>query len=109
MTKADYIALVNKFGLEYHKENDSAYYKEYPICGYRIKHSTFGKNDWDDRCLIIFDNYSEELNNTGHYSGFYTDKYARTVEDARQLIMNQIMVIKDKYMNERLANMKKDF
>ena len=35
MTKKDYIALVNEFGLYYDADTTSAYYNEFPICGYR--------------------------------------------------------------------------
>lgn len=109
MTKKDYIALVNEFGLTYYADSYSAYYKEFPICGYRAYRSNFGTNDWDAKSLIIFDNYDEVLNNLGHYSGFYTNKYATKVEEGRQLISNQIVFIKNKYINERLEKMNKDF
>lgn len=109
MTKKDYIALVNEFGLTYYADSSSAYYKEFPICGYRADHSNFGTNDLDAKSLIIFDNYDEVLNNSGHYSGFYTNKYATKVEEARLLISNQIMVVKNKCVNERLEKMYKDF
>ena len=109
MTKKDYIAIVNEFGLTYYADSSSAYYKEFPICGYRAYHSYFGTNDWDAKSLIIFDNYDEVLDNSGHYSGFYTNKYATKVEEARQLISNQIMFVKNKYVNNRLEKMNKDF
>ena len=109
MTKKDYIALVNEFGLTYYADTSSAYYKEFPICGYRAGRSSFGINDWGSKSLIIFDNYDEVLNHSGHYSGFYTNKYATKVEEARQLISNQIMFVKNKCVNERLEKMNKDF
>lgn len=109
MTKKDYIALVNEFGLTYDAETTSAYYNEYPICGYRSFHSTFGINDWCAKSLIIFENYIEKLNKPGHYSGEYQDKFATKVEEARQLISNQIVSIKNKYINARLDKIKDDF
>lgn len=109
MTKKDYIALVNEFGLYYDADTTSAYYNEFPICGYRPDRSSFGTSDWSARSLIIFENYSEHLNEYGHYSGVYQDKSSTKVEEARQLISNQIKCIKNKYVNERLAKMKKDF
>lgn len=109
MNKKDYIALVNEFGLTYYADTTSAYYKEFPICGYRADHSNFGKNDWSDNSLIIFENYDVHLNKYGHYSGYYQDKFATKVEEARQLIANQIMFTKNKYANERLTKMKEDF
>lgn len=109
MTKKDYIALVKEFGLHYDADTTSAYYNEFPICGYRPDRSSFGKNDWSSKSLIIFDNYDEVLNDSGHYSGYYQDKFATKVEDARQLIVNQIISIKNKYINERLEKMEKDF
>ena len=109
MTKKDYIALVNEFGLYYDAETTSAYYNEYPICGYRLVRSSFGINDWSARSLIIFEHYIENLNECGHYTGFYIDKYATKVEEARKLIKNQIMLFKNKYINERLEKMNKDF
>lgn len=109
MTKKDYIALVKEFNLTYDAATTSAYYNEYPICGYRPIHSNFGINDWCAKSLIIFENYIEKLNEHGHYSGVYQDKFATKVEEARQLISNQIMLIKNKYINERLEKMNKDF
>lgn len=109
MTKKDYIALVKEFGLYYDADTTSAYYNEFPICGYRPACSTFGKNDWRAKSLIIFENYEETLNEYGHYSGYYQDKSSTKVEEARQLISNQIVSIKNKYINERLEKMNKDF
>ena len=109
MTKKDYIALVYEFGLTYDADTTSAYYNEYPICGYRTDRSSFGTSDWSAKSLIIFENYSEHLNEYGHYSGVYKDKFATKVEEARQLISNQIVSIKNKYINERLEKMEKDF
>lgn len=102
MTKKDYIALVKEFGLTYNADTTSAYYNEYPICGYRPDRSSFGNNDWSPKSLIIFENYTETLNEYGHYSGFHIDKSSSNVEEARQLIKNQIVFIKNKYINERL-------
>ena len=109
MTKKDYIALVNEFGLIYDAETTSAYYNEYPICGYRPIRSNFGINDWSAKSLIIFENYTEKLNEYGHYSGSHIDKSSTKVEEARQLIKNQIMLIKNKYINERIEKMNMDF
>ena len=109
MTKKDYIALVNEFGLYYDADTTSSYYNEFPICGYRAAHSNFGTNDWSTKSLIIFENYTDNLNEHGHYSGVYQDKFATKVEKARQLISNQIMLIKNIYINERLEKMNKDF
>lgn len=106
MTKNDYIALVNEFGLYYDADTTSAYYNEFPICGYRSSPSSCG---WNAKSLIIFENYTDHLNEYGHYSGVYQDKFSSKVEEARQLISNQIVVIKNKYINERLAKMKADF
>ena len=107
MTKNDYIALIKEFNLFYDADTTSAYFKEYPICGYRSSSSSCG--DWSAKSLIIFENYNDHLNEYGHFTGIYQDKYATKVEEARQLIMNQIMFIKNLYINERLAKMKKDF
>lgn len=107
MTKKDYIALVNEFGLTYDDDTTSAYYNEYPICGYRTCRSDFA--NWSARSLIIFERYYEYPNENGHYTGFYNDKYATKVEDARQLIANQIIVVKNIFANERLEKMEKDF
>lgn len=109
MTKKEYIALVNEFNLYYDADTTSAYYNEFPICGYRTDHSSFGKNDWSSKSLIIFENYTDHLNEYGHYSGVYQDKFATKVEEARQLISNQIVCIKNKYINERLGKMEEDF
>lgn len=109
MTKKEYIALVNEFNLYYDADTTSAYYNEFPICGYRTAHSSFGKNDWSSKSLIIFENYTDYLNECGHYSGVYQDKFATKVEEARQLISNQIVCIKNKYINERLGKMEEDF
>lgn len=109
MTKKDYIALVYEFGLIYDADTTSAYFNEYPICGYRPSRSDFGINDWCAKSLIIFENYIEKLNEHGHYSGSHIDKSSTNVEEARQLISNQIMLIKNKYINERLEKMNKDF
>lgn len=109
MTKKDYIALVNEFNLTYDADTTSAYYNEYPICSYRADHSSFGTNDWSAKSLIIFENYTDHLNEYGHYSGAYQDKSSTKVEEARQLIANQIVCIKKKYINERLEKMNKDF
>lgn len=109
MTKKDYIALVYEFGLYYDADTTSAYYNEFPICGYRTDRSNFGTNDWSAKSLIIFENYSEHLNEYGHYSGEYQDKFATKVEKARQLISNQIVFIKNKYINARLDKIKEDF
>ena len=109
MTKKDYIALVYEFGLTYDADTTSAYYNEFPICGYRTYRSTFGTNDWSAKSLIIFENYSKHLNEYGHYSGEYQDKFATKVEKARQLISNQIVSIKNMYINERLEKINKDF
>ena len=109
MTKKDYIALVKEFNLTYDADTTSAYFNEYPICGYRADSSNFGTNDWCAKSLIIFENYTEKLNEHGHYSGLHIDKSSTNVEEARQLIKNQIMLIKNKYINERLEKMNKDF
>ena len=102
MTKKDYIALVKEFNLTYDAATTSAYFNEYPICGYRDDPSNFGTNDWRSKSLIIFENYTDNLNKHGHYSGVYQDKFVTKVEKARQLISNQIMLIKNMYINERL-------
>lgn len=107
MTKKDYIALVYEFGLTYDADTTSAYYNEYPICGYRTCCSNSA--DWSARSLIIFENYYEFPNENGHYTGLYNDKYTTKVEDARQLIANQIIVVKNKFTNERLEKIEKDF
>lgn len=107
MTKKDYIALVNEFGLYYDADTTSAYFNEFPICGYRPCRSSYA--DWSAKSLIIFEDYNDHLNNCGHYSGIYCEKYATKVEDARQLITNQIMLVKDKYINDRLEKMEEDF
>lgn len=109
MTKKDYIALVKEFNLTYDADTTSAYFNEYPICGYRTDHSRFGTNDWSAKSLIIFENYTDNLNEHGHYSGEYQDKFATKVEEARQLISNQIVSIKNKYINARLDKIKDDF
>ena len=109
MTKKDYIALVKEFNLTYDAATTSAYFNEYPICGYRADPSNFGTNDWSSKSLIIFENYTDILNNHGHYAGIYQDKFATKVKEARQLIKNQIMLIKNMYINERLEKMNKDF
>lgn len=107
MTKNDYIALIKEFNLTYEPDTTSAYFKEFPICGYRNDRSRCA--DWSAKSLIIFENYNDHLNEFGHYTGLYQDKYATKVEDARQLIANQIKFIKDKYIEYKLAQMKKDF
>ena len=109
MTKEDYISLVNEFGLEYDTSSTDAYYNKYPICGYRTDRSNFGTNDWSAKSLIIFENYTDNLNEYGHYSGEYQDKFATKVEEARQWISNQIVSIKNKYINARLDKIKDDF
>lgn len=110
MTKKDYIALVNEFGLEYYKETTSAYYNKYPICAYRPDRSHFEKNDWSAKSLIIFENYNtSHINKYGHYSGIYKDKSATKVKEARLLIANQIKFIKNLLINEQLAKMNEDF
>ena len=107
MTKKQYIALIKEFNLFYEPDTTSAYYKEFPICGYRSSRSNYA--DWSAKSLIIFGNYNDHLNEFGHYTGLYDDKYATKVEDARQLIANQIKFIKDKYVEYKLAQMKEDF
>lgn len=107
MTKKDYIALVNEFGLYYDADTTSAYYNAFPICGYRTCRSNFA--NWSARSLIIFEKYYEYPNEDGHYTGLYNDKYATKVEDARPLIANQIMAVKNMFTNERLEKMEKDF
>lgn len=109
MTKKDYIALVKEFNLTYYADTTSAYFNEYPICGYRTDRSNFGKNDWNNKSLIIFENYTDNLNEHGHYSGVYQNKFATKVEEARQLISNQIVYVKNKYINARLEKIEKDF
>lgn len=49
------------------------------------------------------------INEHGHYSGVYQDKSSTKVEEARQLISNQIISIKNKYINARLDKIKEDF
>lgn len=109
MTKKEYLELVKEFDLTYDADTTSAYFKEFPICGYRPDRSNFGNNDWCAKSLIIFENYEEHLNESGHYTGIFIDKYATTKEKAHQLIVNQILFIKNKYINERLDKMQKDF
>ena len=107
MTKKDYIALINEFNLTYDADTTSAYFKEFPICGYRSSTSSYGY--WRAKSLIIFENYNEHLNEYGHFTGMYQDKYATKVVEARKLIANQIIIVKNKFIDERLAKMKKDF
>lgn len=107
MTKNDYLALIKEFNLTYESDTTSAYFKEFPICGYRSTCSCHA--DWSAKSLIIFENYNDHLNEYGHFTGIYQDKYATTVEDARQLIANQIKFIKNKYIEYKLAQMKEDF
>src|SRR5574344_1648748 len=59
-------SLVNEFGLYYDADTTSAYYNEYPICGYRPDRYSFGTSDWSAKSLIIFENYTETLNEYGH-------------------------------------------
>ena len=107
MTKDQYLELVNEFGFVYDAETTSAYFCGFPICGYRTSRSSYA--DWKKNSLIIFENYAEQINQYGHYSGVYSGKSANTVEEARQLIMNQIVYIKSKHLKERLENMNEDF
>lgn len=109
MTKEDYIALVNEFDLYYDADTTSAYYNEYPICGYRSDRSSYGTNDWSAKSLIIFENYNEKLDKHGHFAGLYIGKYTTKVKKARKLISNQIVFIKNMYINERLEKINKDF
>ena len=107
MTKNQYLKLVNEFGLVYDDDTTSAYFNGFPICGYRKGISKYA--DWKKNCLIIFENYTEQINNFGHYSGVYSGKCANTVKDARQLIANQIVYVKNKHLKKLLENIKKDF
>lgn len=107
MTKNQYLELVNEFGFVYDAETTSAYFCGFPICGYRTSLSSYA--DWKKNSLIIFENYTEQINQFGHYSGIYSGKCANTVEEARQLIVNQIVYIKNKHLKERLESMKEDF
>ena len=109
MTKKDYIALVYEFGLTYDAGTTSAYYNEFPICGYRTDRSNFGTNDWSAKSLIIFENYSDCINESGHYSGEYVDKFSTTVKEASKLIINQIRFIKNLFINKRFEKMNEDF
>lgn len=109
MTKEDYISLVNEFGLEYDTSSTTAYYNKYPICGYRMFHASFKQNPWDAKSLIIFENYSDCINESGHYSGEYVDKFSTTVKEASKLIVNQIRYIKNLFINKRFEKMNEDF
>lgn len=107
MTKKDYLALIKEFNLTYDADTTTAFFKEYPICGYRTSRSNGA--DWSAKSLIIFERYYDHLNENGHYTGFYNDKYATKVEKARKLIANQIIIVKNKFIDERLGKMKEDF
>lgn len=109
MTKNEYIQLVQEFNLDYDNCTSSAYYKLYPVCGYRLDASDGNKIDWKENSLIIFDKFSHNLNYNGRYSGEYTGKSAVTLAEARKLIGNQIKAIKQIYLNNKLKTIDEDF
>lgn len=110
MTKNEYIKLVQEFNLDYDNLTSSAYYKLYPVCGYRSDASTkLNELNWKDNSLIIFDKFSNDKNYNGKYSGEYTGKSAVTLDKARKLIGNQIKTIKEIYLKNKLKTIEEDF
>ena len=107
MTQNEYIQLVQEFNLDYDNCTSSAYYKLYPVCGYRSGASDM--HHWKDNSLIIFENFTHNKNYNGRYSGEYTGKYADTLVEARKLIRNQIKTIKQIYLNNKLKTIYEDF
>lgn len=109
MTKNEYIKLVQEFNLDYDNCTSSAYYKLYPVCGYRFDASSGNECNWKCNSLIIFDKFSHNKNYNGRYSGGYTGKSAVTLAKARKLIRNQIKTIKEIYLKNKLNNIEEDF
>ena len=109
MTRQEYIKLVQEFNLDYDNCTSSAYYKLYPVCGYRLDASDWNNMNWKDNSLIIFEKYSHNKNYNGRYSGEYTGKYAVKLNKARKLIGNQIKEIKEIYLKKKLNTIEEDF
>jgi hypothetical protein len=109
MTQNEYIKLVQEFNLDYDNCTSSAYYKQYPVCGYRLDASNWNDCNWKDNSLIIFEKFSNNKNYNGRYSGEYTGKSAVTLAKARKLIGNQIKTIKEIYLKNKLNNIEEDF
>jgi hypothetical protein len=109
MTQNEYIKLVQEFNLDYDNCTSSAYYKLYPVCGYRLDASDWNEYNWKDNSLIIFEKFSHNKNYNGKYSGEYTGKSAVTLAKARKLIGNQIKTIKEIYLNNKLKTIEEDF
>lgn len=110
MTKEEYIALVEGFGLEFHFSGFSAYYGLYPVCGWRVDESNFPYNNWEPCSLIIYDSINEEIKSNGKYSGKYkSGLYATDVEEGKRLVYNRIKELKDLMVRKKLFEMNKDF
>lgn len=110
MTRDEYIALVEGFGLEFHTIGYSAYFGLYPVCGWRVDGSKFPCNNWEPCSLIIYDSIDEEITYNGKYSGKYKcGLYATDVEEGKRLVYNRIKELKDLMVRKKLFEMNKDF
>ncbi len=110
MTKEEYIALVEGFGLEFRLGGFSAYFGLYPVCGWRVDGSNFTSNNWEPCSLIIYDSIEEEIKYNGKYSGKYkSGLYATDVEEGKRLVYNRIKELKDLMVRNKIIEMNKDF
>ena len=106
MTYKQYINLLKEFNLVI--RYDVGYFKNYPVCGYRLYKSTFNGHcpDYKNNSLIMFERYSKSK--TG-ITGEYIGKSSTTVKTARKLITKQIENIKLIINTNKINSIAEDF
>ena len=106
MTEKEYFDLLKEFNLEI--SYDVGYFKNYPVCGYRIHKSNFCNFiNWENNSLIIFEKYSKSKK--GPITGQFIGKYSTTVKIARILISSQIKLIKQDINTNKIKSISEDF
>lgn len=106
MNLNEYVKLVKEFGLDLDEKSSSAFYKNYPVCGWRESDCV---GLWPAGSVIMFGEYNKSVDSHGRKSGWFNGNYATIKYSASVLITEKIQEIKSKILKEKLEEVNKDF
>ena len=106
MNLEEYKKLVKEFGLVFEENSYSAYYKNYPVCGWRENACNCL---WKAGSVIMFGEWANSNVSKGRKSGWFNGHYATMKGSVSVLITEKIQEIKSKMIKEKLEGMEKDF
>lgn len=105
MNLPQYIKLIHKYGLELDHLFETAYYGDYPICGWRqFKH----ENKWAAQSLITFGEWETAIG-FDKYVGNFDGSYAVNTEKGAKLIEAKIKEVKQLIIDKRKESINEDF